>query len=158
MRQQLLAALPRAGNRTQPPRFTPIFDALAYARIGERKEFYLLFREKELQKLIRRKREVHPLRVGTNENKVRLENQVHGVDANAVFFAGRQQRLRLGRAFGIEPIDEPLPLPGVNRRGLCVEHAEVWKNRSNVGGLRRDRKSTRLNSSHANISYAVFCL
>src|SRR3712207_8525424 len=27
------------------------------------------------------------------------------------------------------------------------------------GGLRRaDRKSTRLNSSHANISYAVFCL
>ena len=26
------------------------------------------------------------------------------------------------------------------------------------GGLRVDRKSTRLNSSHANISYAVFCL
>src|SRR3712207_8076868 len=26
------------------------------------------------------------------------------------------------------------------------------------GGQRRDRKSTRLNSSHANISYAVFCL
>src|SRR3712207_7575344 len=25
-------------------------------------------------------------------------------------------------------------------------------------GLREDRKSTRLNSSHANISYAVFCL
>src|SRR3712207_7002331 len=28
-----------------------------------------------------------------------------------------------------------------------------------LGGVpRRDRKSTRLNSSHANISYAVFCL
>src|SRR3712207_8056916 len=27
-----------------------------------------------------------------------------------------------------------------------------------VGGLAADRKSTRLNSSHANISYAVFCL
>src|SRR3712207_8043717 len=26
------------------------------------------------------------------------------------------------------------------------------------GGLLSDRKSTRLNSSHANISYAVFCL
>src|SRR3712207_7274240 len=25
-------------------------------------------------------------------------------------------------------------------------------------GIRQDRKSTRLNSSHANISYAVFCL
>src|SRR3712207_8643972 len=27
-----------------------------------------------------------------------------------------------------------------------------------VGEVLRDRKSTRLNSSHANISYAVFCL
>src|SRR3712207_7012455 len=27
-----------------------------------------------------------------------------------------------------------------------------------VGQVARDRKSTRLNSSHANISYAVFCL
>src|SRR3712207_8193977 len=27
-----------------------------------------------------------------------------------------------------------------------------------AAGLRGDRKSTRLNSSHANISYAVFCL
>src|SRR5947209_10905492 len=31
----------------------------------------------------------------------------------------------------------------------------VWKVRAIP---RRDRKSTRLNSSHANISYAVFCL
>src|SRR5258707_5858270 len=28
----------------------------------------------------------------------------------------------------------------------------------NSNGNRKDRKSTRLNSSHANISYAVFCL
>src|SRR3712207_8534884 len=27
-----------------------------------------------------------------------------------------------------------------------------------IGDVRGDRKSTRLNSSHANISYAVFCL
>src|SRR2546421_8745853 len=30
--------------------------------------------------------------------------------------------------------------------------------RSRSGGSRRDRKSTRLNSSHDQISYAVFCL
>src|SRR3712207_7300448 len=29
---------------------------------------------------------------------------------------------------------------------------------NSFGGKRTDRKSTRLNSSHANISYAVFCL
>src|SRR3712207_7299730 len=34
---------------------------------------------------------------------------------------------------------------------ILVGHAHVF-------GARVDRKSTRLNSSHANISYAVFCL
>src|SRR3712207_7219316 len=37
----------------------------------------------------------------------------------------------------------------------------VWAAVGDLGlraRLRRDRKSTRLNSSHANISYAVFCL
>src|SRR3712207_7710213 len=32
------------------------------------------------------------------------------------------------------------------------------RRRRDYDRLRRDRKSTRLNSSHANISYAVFCL
>src|SRR3712207_8961874 len=35
----------------------------------------------------------------------------------------------------------------------CVRSSCVWGST-----LRSDRKSTRLNSSHANISYAVFCL
>src|SRR5258708_17117537 len=39
-------------------------------------------------------------------------------------------------------------------------HEWFGKPRANVGGslLSRDRKSTRLNSSHQIISYAVFCL
>src|SRR5437667_4363008 len=36
--------------------------------------------------------------------------------------------------------------------------AAVWGGRAGLGGGRRDRKSTRLNSSHITISYAVFCL
>src|SRR3712207_8174218 len=42
------------------------------------------------------------------------------------------------------------------RRGgarSCRARAESMR-----GSVRADRKSTRLNSSHANISYAVFCL
>src|SRR3712207_7937287 len=47
-----------------------------------------------------------------------------------------------------------------------IDIMEEQKNISNMGGTMRlgayecvlDRKSTRLNSSHANISYAVFCL
>src|SRR3712207_7794161 len=34
----------------------------------------------------------------------------------------------------------------------------VWQQSELFADLRKDRKSTRLNSSHANISYAVFCL
>src|SRR3712207_7286950 len=48
-------------------------------------------------------------------------------------------------------------------RGNPPGFHQVWSVESppkrNVGGpLPADRKSTRLNSSHANISYAVFCL
>src|SRR3712207_6899483 len=50
------------------------------------------------------------------------------------------------------------------RRGLRCRRAVRWRRRARgrlpcgCGGRRGDRKSTRLNSSHANISYAVFCL
>src|SRR3712207_8754338 len=38
------------------------------------------------------------------------------------------------------------------------EHEDEGVGREAVEREREDRKSTRLNSSHANISYAVFCL
>src|SRR3712207_9200512 len=43
------------------------------------------------------------------------------------------------------------------RRGVGGARGHADGHRAG-GPLRRDRKSTRLNSSHANISYAVFCL
>src|SRR5206468_5940142 len=42
--------------------------------------------------------------------------------------------------------------PG-SSRGEVPRHAALWRRR-----VRGDRKSTRLNSSHDQISYAVFCL
>src|SRR3712207_8405604 len=48
------------------------------------------------------------------------------------------------------------------RRGLTERGHAVAVAATGLSGLEqllaRDRKSTRLNSSHANISYAVFCL
>src|SRR3712207_7728957 len=44
-------------------------------------------------------------------------------------------------------------VPAAARRGVERDEVDV---RPAVG--EQDRKSTRLNSSHANISYAVFCL
>src|SRR3712207_8465431 len=44
--------------------------------------------------------------------------------------------------------------PGVNE----LVRVYVAKKRKIAEGDKLDRKSTRLNSSHANISYAVFCL
>src|SRR5437660_3653770 len=40
--------------------------------------------------------------------------------------------------------------------GVCVREAELATKQLNI--VRLDRKSTRLNSSHVAISYAVFCL
>src|SRR3712207_7916892 len=48
-------------------------------------------------------------------------------------------------------VDGPVDVLEDLRRVLLVED-------DNVELLAEDRKSTRLNSSHANISYAVFCL
>src|SRR5258707_6242299 len=39
-----------------------------------------------------------------------------------------------------------------------VAHYRVKNDEECLAKIREDRKSTRLNSSHANISYAVFCL
>src|SRR3712207_8461554 len=49
----------------------------------------------------------------------------------------------------------PRPQPAFRNRPDLA--ADVAQDASRVA-LQRDRKSTRLNSSHANISYAVFCL
>src|SRR3712207_7439389 len=53
----------------------------------------------------------------------------------------------------------PQLMEGASYGHLCTLHRpilmeQVWS----VDNLTLDRKSTRLNSSHANISYAVFCL
>src|SRR2546426_9325420 len=44
-------------------------------------------------------------------------------------------------------------------RMLCVlQRLQVWRNPESETPASQDRKSTRLNSSHLVISYAVFCL
>src|SRR3712207_8480605 len=47
---------------------------------------------------------------------------------------------------------------GPDDRGETATGRAAGEERRHGLPARRDRKSTRLNSSHANISYAVFCL
>src|SRR3712207_6908488 len=51
-------------------------------------------------------------------------------------------------------VDLPAPQPDRDLLGAAHDRQVVVVG----GGVDLDRKSTRLNSSHANISYAVFCL
>src|SRR3712207_8671047 len=55
-----------------------------------------------------------------------------------------------------------LPLQGLHagdgEQGRVPAGADYELGRAAAARRRQDRKSTRLNSSHANISYAVFCL
>src|SRR3712207_8361527 len=55
-----------------------------------------------------------------------------------------QPAVRVGDGVAVQVLDEVQP------GGVGIAHA--------AHGSDADRKSTRLNSSHANISYAVFCL
>src|SRR3712207_7159745 len=52
-------------------------------------------------------------------------------------------------------VDAEAPLGLAAQQGLVQQRRQRGERRP---GDRLDRKSTRLNSSHANISYAVFCL
>src|SRR3712207_7323275 len=54
---------------------------------------------------------------------------------------------------------QPVTGAGVDSGACGARHqAAVPRGASPAAVVARDRKSTRLNSSHANISYAVFCL
>src|SRR6266498_4200834 len=62
--------------------------------------------------------------------------------------------LRTGRLLDLDGVHSRSPLrpSGCHRPAFQLRHAGL------PGDLVRDRKSTRLNSSHVRISYAVFCL
>src|SRR3712207_2344660 len=63
------------------------------------------------------------------------------------------------RVVGASPADKAT---GVNAKKVRIEFDEFIKldnaSENVIVSPPQDRKSTRLNSSHANISYAVFCL
>src|SRR6476620_12419821 len=76
------------------------------------------------------------------------------------FFSSRRRHTRYWRDWSSDVCSSDLA--GARRRG---RHLSDGQGRSHGQSpqpedrrISRDRKSTRLNSSHANISYAVFCL
>src|SRR5689334_23818660 len=70
-------------------------------------------------------------------------------DALPIYFDGGAVRTdAVGHALGLEAVDQHARILGVE---LGIE-GPVF------GAAGPDRKSTRLNSSHSSISYAVFCL
>src|SRR3712207_7970615 len=79
-------------------------------------------------------------------------------DALPIFqvLPGRGRRRHQGAEGAGRPVRAGAVLPHGGHHG--GERARVARPRAGALRRRQDRKSTRLNSSHANISYAVFCL
>src|SRR5947209_14263860 len=63
----------------------------------------------------------------------------------------------LFRSAEVRTRDVPVEVLGLEVQGEQIGQKEIER-AGDVSRPRTDRKSTRLNSSHANISYAVFCL
>src|SRR3712207_6940990 len=68
----------------------------------------------------------------------------------------RSPRVHIDAAVWHLDVGSSHPGAGVGPKGWAVRPLKRYA--SWVQNVVRDRKSTRLNSSHANISYAVFCL
>src|SRR2546422_11167056 len=56
------------------------------------------------------------------------------------------------------PLHQRLPMPATHHRHIARHLSHESRMREENHERRADRKSTRLNSSHGYISYAVFCL
>src|SRR3712207_4527134 len=77
-----------------------------------------------------------------SEHHFRDYGTVPNIFTMLAYLAGRTEKIRLGSGVVVLPLHDPVHV---------AEEAAM------VDLLSGDRKSTRLNSSHANISYAVFC-
>src|SRR5437867_10645092 len=84
-----------------------------------------------------------PFHRGVRANKVRTEPSVARLGPNQKFSSG-DQRERIDES--LSPSFAPLGLLPLERGDQPIQSKQ------------KDRKSTRLNSSHRTISYAVFCL
>src|SRR5689334_24134144 len=83
------------------------------------------------------------------------------------FFFQAEDGIRDGTVTGVQTCALPIcagnPARGKPRRDREMAERTISKTDARestrfVGRIVRDRKSTRLNSSHSSISYAVFCL
>src|SRR5690606_39520755 len=85
-----------------------------------------------------------------------VHKKLHGNPATSVVVAGNEKKLALGIVGNagkccLQAHDEVVAALQSIGTDLVVGHTQPGKRRV-------DRKSTRLNSSHVKISYAVFCL
>src|SRR5437763_956738 len=90
------------------------------------------------------------LRPAMNDHGIRVLG-MHELDARARTFVEEYCERELDLLLTPVTVDPAHPFPRVINKALCVAFLLRRRRRS-------DRKSTRLNSSHRCISYAVFCL
>src|SRR5258708_15143384 len=96
--------------------------------------------------------------IGASTNNINILNGKRSVVTRDASFGGNKYTSLLQKELGLtfdqaERVKRGMPLPeGVESR----ETAPILDTVSDILAL--DRKSTRLNSSHQIISYAVFCL
>src|SRR5947209_12843692 len=91
--------------------------------------------------------------VDTRGERFLQEAQVRDISFNGALLSGIEADLRCGDVIGLLYLSRK-----ARYRVVWVRYDDMGdKIEAAIHRMEADRKSTRLNSSHANISYAVFC-
>src|SRR5437868_2660257 len=141
-------------RRSRPALLGPPFSARRFRPVVFGAHFYLVrpISPEDLSalhhKLYSTRRRDFARRVSLHRDQIRQQARLHRANATLPV-----QHLRVHRRRGAERLDGR---HSVAHHQLELTRVVTMREDANIAAI--DRKSTRLNSSHVSISYAVFCL
>ncbi len=131
---QLPDVVVRLRHRADAPALAARLDGIADLPVHHKQELDVALRDEFLQQIVRREREVHVVRVGPDQDVLRVKDQIHRARVDRLNFRLRERGLVAGAFRRVQPVDELNPLESVNPR-QCDQRPSGGKDGSDAGQL-----------------------